>query len=35
MGGDSMTNFYLACAAAVIATILSFVITWIMGFDED
>lgn len=35
MGGDSMTNFYLACAAAVIATILGFVITWFMGFDED
>ena len=35
MGGDSMNNFYLACAAAVIATILGFVITWVMGFDED
>lgn len=35
MGGDSMTNFYLACAAAVIAIILGFVITWFIGFDED
>lgn len=33
--GGTMTNFYLACAAAVIATILGFVITWIIGFDED
>ncbi len=34
MGGE-MSNFYLACAAAVIAVILGFVITWIIGFDED
>lgn len=34
MGGE-MSNFYLACAAAVIATVLGFVITWIIGFDED
>ena len=33
--GGTMTNFYLACAAAVIATVLGFVITWIIGFDED
>jgi len=35
MGGDSMSNFYLACAAAVIATVLGFVATWIIGFKED
>lgn len=34
MGGE-MSNFYLACAAAVIATVLGFVVTWIIGFDED
>ncbi len=33
--GGSMTNFYLACAAALIATALGFVITWFMGFSED
>jgi PTS system beta-glucosides-specific IIC component len=35
MGGDSMSNFYLAVAAAVIATILGFVATWLIGFDEE
>ncbi len=34
MGGE-MSNFYLACAAAVIAVVLGFVITWIIGFDEE
>lgn len=34
MGGE-MSNFYLACAAAVIATVLGFVVTWIIGFDEE
>lgn len=33
--GGSTSNFYLACAAAVMATVLGFVITWIIGFDED
>lgn len=33
--GGTMTNFYLACAAAVLAVILGFVITWVVGFDED
>lgn len=33
--GGTMSNFYLACAAAVIATVLGFVVTWIIGFDED
>lgn len=33
--GGSMSNFYLACAAAVIATVLGFIITWVIGFDED
>ena len=32
--GGAMSNFYLACAAAVIATVLGFVITWFVGFDE-
>lgn len=32
--GGAMSNFYLACAAAVIATVLGFVITWFMDFDE-
>lgn len=34
MGGE-MSNFYLACAAAVMATVLGFIITWVIGFDED
>ncbi len=34
MGGP-MSNFYLAVAAAIIATLLGFIITWIIGFDED
>lgn len=34
MGGP-MSNFYLACAAAVIATVLGFVVTWVIGFDEE
>lgn len=33
--GGPMSNFYLAVAAAVIAFVLGFVITWIMGFDEE
>ncbi len=33
--GGPMSNFYLAVAAAVIATVLGFVITWFVGFDED
>ncbi len=32
--GGTMQNFVLACAAAVIATVLGFVITWFVGFDE-
>ncbi len=34
MGGP-MSNFYLACAAAVLAVVLGFLVTWIVGFDED
>ena len=34
MGGP-MSNFYLACASAVLATVLGFVITWVIGFDEE
>ncbi|OON86887.1 hypothetical protein BXO88_06405 [Oribacterium sp. C9] len=32
--GGTMQNFVLACVAAVIATVLGFVITWFVGFDE-
>ena len=35
MGGDSMNNFYFACAAAIIAVILGFAATWLLGFNED
>lgn len=35
IGGNDMTNFYLACAGAVIAIILGFIVTYIMGFKED
>jgi len=35
MAKDSMSNFYLAVAAAVIATVLGFVATWLLGFKED
>lgn len=34
MGGE-MSNFYLACAAAVIATALGFIMTWLIGFEEE
>lgn len=34
MGGP-MANFYMACAAAAIAVVLGFVITWVIGFNED
>lgn len=34
MGEDTM-NFVFACAAAVIAVAASFVITWIVGVDEE
>lgn len=34
MGGP-MSNFYLACAAAVLAVVLGFAVTWVIGFDED
>ena len=33
--GGPMSNFYLAVAAAILAFVLGFVITWIVGFDED
>lgn len=33
--GGKMSNFYLAVAAAIIALVLGFVITWIIGFEED
>lgn len=35
MGGDSMSNFYLAVAAAIIAVILGFAATWLIGFKEE
>lgn len=33
--GGTMTNFILACVAAVMATVLGFIITWFVGFDEE
>lgn len=35
IGGEGMTNFYLAIAGAVIAAALGFVFTWLIGFKED
>ncbi len=35
MAPNGMKNFYLAVAAAVIAVILGFVATWLLGFKED
>lgn len=35
IGGDSMMNFILACAAALIAFVLGFILTYIVGFKED
>ena len=35
MGGDSMTNFYLACLCAVLAVVFGFIATWLIGFDEE
>ncbi len=32
--GGTMQNFVFACVAAVMATVLGFVITWFVGFDE-
>lgn len=34
MGGDSMTNFYLACLCAALALVFGFAATWLIGFDE-
>ena len=33
--GGTMQNFILACVAAVMATVLGFVITWFVGFSEE
>lgn len=35
IGGDSMTNFYMACGCAALAFALGFVFTWLIGFKED
>lgn len=35
IGGDSMTNFYMACGCALLAFVLGFICTWIIGFKED
>jgi PTS system beta-glucosides-specific IIC component len=35
IGGDSMTNFLLACVGAAMGFILGFIITYIVGFNED
>lgn len=33
--GGEMSNFIMACVAAVMATVLGFVITWFVGFEEE
>lgn len=35
IGGETMTNFYLACAFAALAFVLGVVFTWILGFKEE
>ncbi len=35
IGGNSMTNFYMACGCAALAFVLGLVFTWLMGFKED
>lgn len=35
IGGESMTNFVMACIGAALAFGLGFVLTWIIGFKED
>lgn len=35
IGGDSMTNFFLACAFAALAFVLGAVFTFLMGFKEN
>ncbi|PTQ85456.1 PTS system beta-glucosides-specific IIC component [Trichococcus patagoniensis] len=35
LGGDSMNNFYIAVGCALLAFVLGFVFTWLMGFKED
>lgn len=35
IGGDSMTNFYMACGCAALAFVLGFVFTWLIGFKEE
>lgn len=35
IGGGDMKNFYLACLCALIAIAVGFVVTFLMGFEED
>lgn len=35
IGGDSVTNFILACIGALMGFVLGFIITWIVGFKEE
>ena len=35
IGGESMANFVLACIGALIAFVLGFVFTYLMGFSEE
>lgn len=35
IGGDSMTNFFLACAFAALAFVLGLVFTLLLGFKEE
>lgn len=34
-GSGNLTNLYLAIATVVIAIVVAFVATWILGFKED
>lgn len=35
IGGEGMTNFFLACGAALLSFVLGFVFTLLLGFKED
>lgn len=35
IGGESMTNFFLACAGALMGFVLGFIITCVLGFNEE
>lgn len=35
IGGDSLANFWIAVGCAILAFILGFIFTWILGFKEE